>query len=181
MRLAEEAEGVLDDEADIPAFNETRRAERGERAPRSEQRPRRERRDTPEPGMTRIFIGAGRNMGIRPGDIVGAIANEAGISSRAIGAIDISDRFTLAEVDSGMAGEVVNALQGARFKGRTVLVKLDGGRPVRSPRDFDGDHRDFERIGRSDRFDRTDRTERSNRLDRSNRFEQFDRRRGSRR
>lgn len=185
MRLAEEAEGVLDDEADIPAFNENRRGDRGdrtdgERSPRSD-RPRRERRDTPEPGMTRIFIGTGRSMGIRPGDIVGAIANEAGISSRAIGAIDISDRFTLAEVDSSAADEVVAALQGARFKGRTVLVKLDGGRPVRPPREFDGDRREFDRGTRAERFDRQDRPERSARFDRGGRFEQFDRRRGPRR
>lgn len=182
MRLAEEAEGVLDDEADIPAFNERRR-DRAERAQGDSdargERPRRERRDTPEPGMTRIFIGAGRSMGIRPGDIVGAIANEASISSRAIGAIDIADRFTLAEVDSAAADDVVNALQGARFKGRTVLVKLDGGRPARAPREFGADRRDrSDRSDRSARFERFDRTDRS---DRDARFEQYDRRRGPRR
>lgn len=50
--------------------------------------------------------------GVRPGDIVGAIANEANVSSRQIGAIDISDRFTLAEVDSAVAQQVIDALQG---------------------------------------------------------------------
>lgn len=50
--------------------------------------------------MTRLFIGAGREAGLRPSDIVGAIANEAGIASRRIGAIDISDRFCLVEVDA---------------------------------------------------------------------------------
>jgi hypothetical protein len=48
--------------------------------------------------MVRLFIDAGRTSGIGPGDIVGAIANEADVPGKAIGAIDISDRFTFLEV-----------------------------------------------------------------------------------
>lgn len=44
-------------------------------------------------GMVRLFIGAGRDAGVRPQDLVGAIANEAGIPSKLIGSIDIADRF----------------------------------------------------------------------------------------
>ena len=99
---------------------------RGERAPR------RERRETPEEGMTRLFVGAGRDLGIRPSDIVGAIANEAGVPSKCIGAIDISDRFTIVEVDSDRVEQIIDAMEGVRFKGRETTVKLD--RPRREER-----------------------------------------------
>ena len=115
---------------EIPAFAARERREpRDEgdrrRSPRSD-RPRREPSE-PEPGKTRLFIGAGRMVGIRPGDIVGAIANEANVSSRVIGAIDIFERFTLADVDSDVANDVIEALQGVRFKGAPVTVRLDNG------------------------------------------------------
>ena len=120
--------------------------------------------------------------GVRPGDIVGAIANEANVSSRQIGAIDISDRFTLAEVDSAAAQQVIDALQGVRFKGRPITVKLDQGAP-REERSDRGRSDRFEREGRNDRYDRPER-KRFDRDDRSERYSRFDddnRRRGPRR
>ena len=42
----------------------------------------------------RVYVGAGRAAGIRPGDLVGAIANEAGVPSRLIGAIEAEERFS---------------------------------------------------------------------------------------
>lgn len=177
VRFAFESEGGADDTTEIPAFAARERRERrdeGDRreyAPR-EERPRREPR-APEPGMTRLFIGAGRMSGIRPGDIVGAIANEANVSSRAIGAIDISDRFTLAEVDESIAEQVIEALQGVRFKGRTVTVRLDNGgrREERGERADGGD-----RPSRGGRYDDAPRTERPRREDRYGRFDDEERR-----
>ena len=169
LKLAQENEGADDDDTDIPTFTDrqrTRQEKRGERT-------RSDRMGDPEPGMTRIFIGAGRFAGIRPGDIVGAIANEAGISSKAIGAIEISDRFTLAEVESETAETVVAALQDARFKGRTVTVKLDGGQPQRKGR---SNSDSFPQKREEKRFDgeRSVRKDRSDRADRGERFERFD-------
>ena len=178
VRLALESEGTNDDDMEIPAFGDRR--DRRERSERPE-RPRRERGE-PEEGMTRLFIGAGRMSGVRPGDIVGAIANEANVSSRQIGAIDISDRFTLAEVDSAVAQQVIDALQGVRFKGRPITVKLDQGAP-REERSDRGHSDRFEREGRNDRYDRPER-KRFDRDDRSERYSRFDddnRRRGPRR
>lgn len=174
VRFAFESEGGADDTTEIPAFAARERRERrdeGERreyAPR-EDRPRREPR-APEPGMMRLFIGAGRMSGIRPGDIVGAIANEANVSSRAIGAIDISDRFTLAEVDESIAEQVIEALQGVRFKGRTVTVRLDNG--GRREERAEGS----ERPRRGGRYDDAPRAERSRREDRYGRFDDEERR-----
>jgi ATP-dependent RNA helicase DeaD len=72
---------------------------------------------------TRIFIGAGRAAGIRPQDLVGAIANEAGIPGRDIGAIEISDKHSLVEVPSAVAREVVEALRATKIKGKRAVVK----------------------------------------------------------
>ncbi|MDV3295134.1 MAG: DbpA RNA binding domain-containing protein, partial [Brachybacterium paraconglomeratum] len=56
--------------------------------------------------MTRLFINIGHNFRIRPQDFVGAIANEAGIPGRAIGAIDILETFSFVDVPENMAQQV---------------------------------------------------------------------------
>jgi ATP-dependent RNA helicase DeaD len=62
---------------------------------------------------------------VRPGDIVGAIANEAGLDARAIGAIDIADRFSLVEVPDEAVGDVIAALRGTTIRGKRVTVRRD--------------------------------------------------------
>src|SRR6185503_12030787 len=47
---------------------------------------------------TRLFVGAGRAAGMRPSDLVGAIANEAGLAGDRIGSIQIAEGFSLVEV-----------------------------------------------------------------------------------
>jgi ATP-dependent RNA helicase DeaD len=80
--------------------------------------------------MVRVFIGAGREAGLRPADLVGAIANEAGIDARQIGAIEIADRYALVELADDVAGQVIAALKNTTLKGRKVPVRLD--QPKRS-------------------------------------------------
>ena len=82
-------------------------------------------------GMAKVYIGAGREAGIRPGDLVGAIANEAGLNSNVIGAVEVMDRFSLVEVPEVLAREIIEALSRARVKGQKVAVRLfleQGGR-----------------------------------------------------
>jgi ATP-dependent RNA helicase DeaD len=74
---------------------------------------------------TRIYIGAGRQAGIRPGDLVGAITGEAGIESRALGAIEIADRFSLVEVPEDLANKIIGALRGATLRGQKVIVRRE--------------------------------------------------------
>ena len=81
-----------------------------------------------------MYVGAGRKAGIRPGDLVGAIANEANVSSSAIGAIEIADRFSLVEVPEQMADDIIEALRGTTIKGKRVTVRRD--------RDFEARGRD---------------------------------------
>jgi ATP-dependent RNA helicase DeaD len=80
---------------------------------------------TPSADVARIFVGIGRNHGIRPADLVGAIANEARIDSRSIGAIDIADTFSLVEVPSSAADGIIKALRGTTIRGKKVLVRRD--------------------------------------------------------
>ncbi|MFN0008367.1 MAG: DEAD/DEAH box helicase [Planctomycetota bacterium] len=76
-------------------------------------------------GKSRLFIGAGRQDGLRPGDLVGAIANEAGVDGRSIGAIEIADRFALVEVPEEHSENIIRALRGTTIRGRKVNVRRD--------------------------------------------------------
>src|SRR5581483_5772346 len=78
----------------------------------------------PEAGMARLLIAMGRVDGLRPQDLVGAIANEAGIPGRSIGAIDIYDRFSFVEVPAAQAEQVVEALQHTTIRGRRPGARL---------------------------------------------------------
>jgi ATP-dependent RNA helicase DeaD len=75
--------------------------------------------------MIRLFVGAGRRAGIRPGDLVGAITGEAGLQSRSIGAIEINDGFSLVEVPEAMADDVIDALRATKLRGLKVTVRRE--------------------------------------------------------
>ncbi|MCB0976477.1 MAG: DbpA RNA binding domain-containing protein, partial [Acidimicrobiales bacterium] len=90
---------------------------------RGDDRGRRDR--PPSPGMTRLFVPAGYDARIRPGDIVGAICNETNLSGRDIGAIEIKDRFSLVEVPDGAVDTVIDAFRHTTIKGRKVNVRRE--------------------------------------------------------
>ena len=75
-------------------------------------------------GMAKVYIGAGKEAGVRPGDLVGAIANEAGLNSNVIGAVEVMDRFSLVEVPEVLAREIIATLSRTRIKGQKVAVRL---------------------------------------------------------
>lgn len=79
--------------------------------------------DRTEQGMVRIFIGIGRQDGLRPGAIVAAIANEAGLDGRQIGSIDILDRTAFVEVPAEHADRVIDVLSATKIRGRRVKVQ----------------------------------------------------------
>jgi ATP-dependent RNA helicase DeaD len=76
-------------------------------------------------GAVRLFVGAGRQAGVRPGDLVGAITGEAGVESQVIGAIEIADRFSLVEVDEAVADQIIAAMKRANLKGKKVVVRRE--------------------------------------------------------
>jgi len=73
----------------------------------------------------RLFIGAGREAGIRPADLVGAIANEARVNSSELGAIEIRDRFSLVEVPAAAAAQILKAMRRTTLRGQKVQVRQD--------------------------------------------------------
>ncbi len=80
-----------------------------------------------EQGMVRIFVSAGRRQNVRPQDLVGAIANEAGLRGQEIGVIDIYDDSSFVEVPQRAADRVIIALRGTTLRGQRVNV--DKARP----------------------------------------------------
>jgi ATP-dependent RNA helicase DeaD len=81
-------------------------------------------RGAPDGQWTTLFVGAGRRAGMRPGDLVGAITGEAGVSGASVGAIQIADSHSLVEVPEAQAEDILRALSGATIKGRKVPVRL---------------------------------------------------------
>ncbi|MDH5233447.1 MAG: DEAD/DEAH box helicase [Gemmatimonadota bacterium] len=75
--------------------------------------------------VTKLYVGGGRKLKIRPGDIVGAIANEMGVDGSVIGAIQIFDRHSIVEVSEAIADEVIAALSATTIKGKKLLVRPD--------------------------------------------------------
>jgi ATP-dependent RNA helicase DeaD len=78
--------------------------------------------------MVRLLLDAGRLAGVRAADIVGAIANEAGIPGREIGAIDIHDRVSLVDVPARYQQQVVERMARATLRGRPVEIRPAGDR-----------------------------------------------------
>ncbi|MCW2698966.1 MAG: ATP-independent helicase [Blastococcus sp.] len=126
VKLAHEAGGGADDEEEIPQVsfrqdNDARGPSSRGAAGRTERPPR---RSSGGPAA-RLFVGVGREAGIRPGDLVGAITGETGLTGRDIGAIEIHQRFALVEVPESSAEEVVRALRSTMIKGRKATVRRD--------------------------------------------------------
>lgn len=82
------------------------------------------RQSAPEAGMTRLFLSLGRKDHIMPKDIVGAIAGEANIPGKTIGAIDIYDKFTFVDVPERDARAVLRAMDGNTIKGKPVQIDI---------------------------------------------------------
>lgn len=123
VKLAHETSGTPGNEEELPEVQldpaDDRRG-RGKAAGRDQRRGR-----PATTGTTRLFVGSGRSSGVRPQDLVGAIAGESYLSGRDIGAIEIADRFSLVEVPESAADDVVVALRQASIKGRRTIVRRE--------------------------------------------------------
>ncbi|GAB6139073.1 DEAD/DEAH box helicase [Halanaerobaculum tunisiense] len=76
-----------------------------------------------EPGMVRLFINAGENQHISPGDIVGAIAGETSISGDLVGLIDVYDRYSFVEVPKEYGKEVLQVMKSTQIKGKSIDIE----------------------------------------------------------
>ena len=84
---------------------------------------RRERNRPSDENMQKFRIDVGRAHNVKPGNIVGAIANEANISSKNIGAIEIYDRFTTVDLPKGLPKETQEILSKARVAGQRLNIR----------------------------------------------------------
>lgn len=77
------------------------------------------------PAWTRLYFGVGKRDEAKPGDLVGAITGEAGIAGAQVGKVEIMANFSLVDIDSQVADDVIARLDGALIRGREVPVRLD--------------------------------------------------------
>jgi ATP-dependent RNA helicase DeaD len=96
------------------------RFERADRGPRREHSPR-----TSEPGMRTFRIAVGHEHGVKPGNIVGAIANEANIDSKNIGRIDIYDDYSVLDLPDSLPQDMLAHLKTVRVAGQALNISAD--------------------------------------------------------
>ena len=148
-KMAQKDGSLLLDESEpepkMRTFDDKERSERRHGGPSAEAVPL---RDFPDISMIRYRLAVGRRDSVKPGQIVGAIANEANLDSKYIGEISIYDSFSTVDLPDGMPGETMEILARARVCGRSLDLRVYTQDPP-------------SRRERSDRFDRSDKGERS--------------------
>ena len=122
-----------------PHQNEKRSWGKEERPPRGKKgpkerfrkegdRPERRKNGPPSEGMERYRIAVGHDHGVMPGNIVGAITNEANIEGRHIGRINIYDDYSLIDLPTGMPSETFDALKKVWVSGQKLGITRSGER-----------------------------------------------------
>jgi len=127
--LSNEYDAVQIAMAAVKLYHDATMGDAAEEGDEPRARPAPERDAVPVAGgaMTRLYIGAGKQASIRPQDLVGAIANEAGVSGALIGAIQVADRFSIVEVPEEVAEQVIRAIGKTKLRGKKVQVRRDHG------------------------------------------------------
>ncbi len=82
--------------------------------------------EQPDEGLERFRLEVGYKNDVKPGNIVGAIANEAGLESKYIGSIEINDEFSLIDLPMGMPKEVFMDLKNVWVCGRKLNISRLG-------------------------------------------------------
>ncbi len=139
VRESDEDRPARSERGERPSRDRTDRGDRGDR----ERRPRR----NSDVEMELFRIEVGHAHGIKPGNILGAIANETGIDGDHIARIKIEEDYSTVELPAGMPKELIAELKKIRVAGQLLNIsKVDGSamggarRPSRSaPRMNDGD------------------------------------------
>ncbi|MGK5069866.1 DEAD/DEAH box helicase [Janthinobacterium sp. RT4P48] len=123
-------------------FERNDRPERGDRFDRNERSdrgerpafPKKERVQRPaDAGMQTFRIEVGHQHGVKPGNIVGAIANEAGIDSKNIGRIEIYDDYSVLDLPDSMPKELLDQLKTVWVAGQQLRISRDGDAPDLAP------------------------------------------------
>jgi ATP-dependent RNA helicase DeaD len=118
---------LLEEKRNHPAFNPApREREQEQRKPGKRKANSAFSSDEETIEMQRFRIEVGRTHGVKPGNIVGAIANEAGLDSRYIGHIDIQDNFSLVDLPAGMPKDILSDLRKTRVAGQMLNIEPAG-------------------------------------------------------
>ncbi len=134
---------LLEPEPERPRRDDRRddRADRGDRPGRFDRDDRGERPDRrPRPSGGRLAtyrIAVGKRHRVEPRQIVGALANEGGLSRGDFGAIQIRPDFSLVELPADLPRETLDRLRDTRISGKLIELRLDTGGPGRRPSDDD--------------------------------------------
>jgi ATP-dependent RNA helicase DeaD len=91
-------------------------------------RPAKPRNSVPAP-METFRLEVGSSHGIKPANIVGAIANEAGIEGVHIGRVDIREDFSFVDLPQGMPQKIFKSLQKVRVAGRELRINRVSAKP----------------------------------------------------
>jgi ATP-dependent RNA helicase DeaD len=86
----------------------------------------------PEPGMATYRIEVGHANSVKPGNIVGAIANEGGIPSKEIGRIEIYDDYSTLDMPADLPQDLLTHLQKVWVAGRQLNITRDGDEPIKA-------------------------------------------------
>jgi ATP-dependent RNA helicase DeaD len=78
----------------------------------------------PEEGMVKLFFNVGRKHRVSPADFVGAIANEADIPGKAIGAIDVNDHFTLVDIPQVFVSQILSKMKNTQIRNQSANIRL---------------------------------------------------------
>ncbi len=105
-----------------PRFDRDERGGRDDRESGGERPERRQRSTKP---MTAYRIEIGRRQRVEPRQIVGALANEGGLSREDFGAIQIRPDFSIVELPSDLGGDVLDKLRDTRISGKLIEIKPD--------------------------------------------------------
>jgi len=127
LKIAQGDEPLILKESDRPDLHSKPPREQRERRDGRESRDRKGKSTRtsrkPEEGMQRYRIDVGHVHGAKPGNIVGAIANEGNINSKHIGAIEIYDNFSTVDLPAGMPKETQDKLTGTRVAGQRLSIR----------------------------------------------------------
>ncbi len=73
--------------------------------------------------MVRLYLSAGRKQKIKPGDVLGAITGESGMPGKAIGSIDMYDRYTFVDVPRKYYKQVLKSMKNKKIKGSRIYME----------------------------------------------------------
>ena len=133
IKLFHQARGATTDEVEIPDASERMLREASEnrgkggggkgKSDASKGKGRGKPRGNVGPGTGLIFVGLGRRAGMRPGDLVGCIANETNLTGREIGPIRIADKYSVVGVPEAAVESTIGAINASSIRGKRAHAR----------------------------------------------------------